>query len=238
MKIIFIRHADPDYENDCLTEVGVQQAQALAEFIKSIPVDNVYSSPLGRAYLTATACYSKDNVVVLDWLKEFGGRPVLEDGTVQCCTWDFMPDYMDKHPYLYDKDKYVHSSELSSAGVTEKYVDTIAKFDQLLEQHGYQRKGSCYKVTDSNTKTIVCFCHLGLMCVLMSRLMNTSYVLLAQHMCASPSSITTFVSEERQQGVAQFRCLGYGTTPHLALKNMQNSFSARFCEVYDSEDRH
>lgn len=238
MKIIFIRHGDPDYENDCLTNEGAQQAQALAEYMKGIHVDNVYSSPFGRAYLTATACYPKEKVVVLDWLKEFYGSPTLQDGTVQCCTWDFFPEYMDEHSYLYDKEKYLHSSELASAGATEKYVDTIAQFDRLLAQHGYQRQGNCYKVTDSNTKTIVCFCHFGLMSVLMSRLMNTSYVLLAQHMCASPSSITTFVSEERQQGVAHFRCLGYGTTPHLVLKNMQNSFSARFCEVFDSDDRH
>lgn len=238
MKIIFIRHGDPNYEKDCLTDVGKQQAQALAEYLKDVPVDTVYSSPLGRAYLTATTCYPKQKVVVLDWLKEFLGSPTLQDGTVQGCTWDFMPDYLDKHPYMYDNNKYLDSSELTSAGVVEKYHNVIAEFDNLLAQYGYQRKGNVYNVTNSNTKTIVCFCHLGLMSVLMSHLMNVPYVVLAQHFCASPSSITVFATEERQQGIAQFRCLGYGTTPHLTLKGMQNSFAARFCEIFLSDDRH
>lgn len=238
MKIIFIRHGDPDYEHDSLTDVGKQQARALAEYLKDVPVDAVYSSPFGRAYLTATTCYPKQKVVVLDWLKEFYGSPTLQDGTTQEITWDFMPNYLDKHPYLYDNNEYLHSSELVSAGATDKYAYTITQFDELLAQYGYQRNGNVYNVTDSNTKTIICFCHLGLMSVLMSRLMNVSYVLLAQHLCASPSSITVFATEERQQGIAQFRCLGYGTTPHLTLKGMQNSFSARFCEIFDSDDRH
>lgn len=238
MKIIFIRHGDPDYEHDSLTDVGKQQAQALAEYLKDVPVDAVYSSPFGRAYLTATTCYPKQKVVVLDWLKEFYGSPTLQDGTTQEITWDFMPNYLDKHPYLYDNNKYLHSAEIVSAGATDKYAYTITQFDELLAQYGYQRNGNVYNVTDSNTKTIICFCHLGLMSVLMSRLMNVSYVLLAQHLCASPSSITVFATEERQKGVAQFRCLGYGTTPHLTLKDMQNSFAARFCEIFDSADRH
>ena len=69
MKIIFIRHGDPNYELDCLTEVGIEQAKALGEYMKDIPVDGVFSSPHGRAYLTAKACYPEDKIVVLDWVR-------------------------------------------------------------------------------------------------------------------------------------------------------------------------
>ena len=31
MRIIFVRHGEPDYENDCLTETGRRQAAAAAE---------------------------------------------------------------------------------------------------------------------------------------------------------------------------------------------------------------
>ena len=238
MKIIFIRHGDPNYELDCLTEVGIEQAKALGEYMKDIPVDGVFSSPHGRAYLTAKACYPEDKIVVLDWLREFYGSPTLDDGTLQDITWDFMPAYMSKHPELYDDNKYLDTPEMLSSGVVPKYHNAIEQFDKLVASYGYERMGKCYKVKDSNTKTIVCFCHLGLMSVLMSRLMNASYILLAQHLCASPSSITVFATEEREQGVAHFRCLGYGTTPHLAKKGIPNSFSARFCEIFLSDDRH
>lgn len=238
MKIVFIRHADPDYQTDSLTPVGIEQAQALAEYMKDIKVDKIYSSPMGRAYLTATNCYPDRNIEVCQWLKEFYGSPVLQDGTMQEVTWDFLPSYISKRASLYDNNVLLDQREIVSAGAADNYKQVMYQFDKLLAEHGYQYENNCYRVNNSNTKTIVIFCHLGLMSVLMSRLMNTSYVMLAQHMCASPSSITVFASEERQQGIAQFRCLGYGTTPHLARKNLANSFAARFCEIFLSEDRH
>jgi probable phosphoglycerate mutase len=32
MRIVFVRHGEPDYENDCLTAEGRRQAAAAAEF--------------------------------------------------------------------------------------------------------------------------------------------------------------------------------------------------------------
>ena len=38
MKLLLIRHGDPDYENDCLTPVGQREAEALAERIAPLPI--------------------------------------------------------------------------------------------------------------------------------------------------------------------------------------------------------
>lgn len=54
MKIIIIRHGDPDYEHDSLTSVGENEAQALAEFLKDMKVDAIFCSPLGRARRTSS----------------------------------------------------------------------------------------------------------------------------------------------------------------------------------------
>ena len=53
MKIIFVRHGHPDYEKDCLTELGHKQAEAAAERLKDEPIWRIYSSTCGRAYETA-----------------------------------------------------------------------------------------------------------------------------------------------------------------------------------------
>ena len=49
MKLIFVRHGDPDYTLDSLTEKGWREAEILAERISSFDVDDFYCSPLGRA---------------------------------------------------------------------------------------------------------------------------------------------------------------------------------------------
>ena len=54
MNLIFIRHAEPDYTIDSLTEKGWREAKLLAERTKDWKVDEVYVSPLGRAQDTAS----------------------------------------------------------------------------------------------------------------------------------------------------------------------------------------
>ena len=53
MRIILIRHGDPNYEKDCLTELGHKQAEAAANRLLSEGIDGIYSSPQGRAMQTA-----------------------------------------------------------------------------------------------------------------------------------------------------------------------------------------
>ena len=45
MRIILIRHGDPNYEKDCLTELGHKQASAAAQRLLSEGIDEIYSSP-------------------------------------------------------------------------------------------------------------------------------------------------------------------------------------------------
>lgn len=51
MRLIFIRHGDPDYVHDTLTEKGKREAELLAQRVKNWDVSKFYVSPLGRAQL-------------------------------------------------------------------------------------------------------------------------------------------------------------------------------------------
>ena len=60
MRIIFIRHGDPDYQNDTLTEKGIREAKLLSErVVKWDNVTQFYCSPLGRAKKTASYSLEK-----------------------------------------------------------------------------------------------------------------------------------------------------------------------------------
>ena len=59
MKIILVRHGDPDYEKDCLTELGHKQAKVVAQRLLKENIDEIYSSPLGRAKQTAEILFPK-----------------------------------------------------------------------------------------------------------------------------------------------------------------------------------
>ena len=59
MRLLLIRHADPDYAIDNLTETGKREAQLRAERIAPMPVKDFFVSPLGRAKATAAPTLEK-----------------------------------------------------------------------------------------------------------------------------------------------------------------------------------
>ena len=64
-------------------------------------------------------------------------------------------------------------------------------------------------------------------------------MVLWHNFCALPSSVTTLVTEEREQGKAAFRMCGFGDISHLYAGDEEPSFQARFCETYSNfEERH
>ena len=73
MRILLIRHGDPDYINDTLTEKGRREAALLAKRAVSMNMGECYKSPLGRAKDTATPCLevTGKTAEILDWLQEF-----------------------------------------------------------------------------------------------------------------------------------------------------------------------
>ena len=57
-----IRHGDPDYSTDSLTPQGKLEAAALADYLCSLKIDRIYSSPLGRAKETASFAEAKSGI--------------------------------------------------------------------------------------------------------------------------------------------------------------------------------
>ena len=59
MKLLIIRHGDPNYEIDSLTEKGWMEAELLSRKLEKMKIDYCYVSPLGRAKDTAKATLQK-----------------------------------------------------------------------------------------------------------------------------------------------------------------------------------
>ena len=240
MKIIFIRHGEPDNPNQTLTKKGFEEVRALAEYYKNESFDYVYFSPLPRAKLTAKAILDikGQSGIEMPWLEEFHHHVIIPGDDKRVLNWDFKPTYITSQKDLYNDEKYL-KTELMKSGNVKKYYDYVTdEFDKLLSEHGYKRDGKIYRVIVENKKTIVIVCHLAVMSVLLSHLMGIPYVILTQHFACAPSGVTTLVSEEREEGIAQFRCLRYGDITHLTIAGQKPSFHGRFCEVFHSDDRH
>ena len=236
MKLIIIRHGDPDYKNDCLTEKGILEAKALIPRMKLIGADEYYVSPLGRARQTAQIALSELNTEpeVLEFLREFPAKiervRAPETGTH---AWDWLPLDWANDPIFYDINTFYNHPVMKSGGVEDCYKNVISEFDKFLVCHGYRKKDNIFEVLDSNHKTICLFCHFGIECVFLSYLLNISPMMLWHSFVALPTSVTTVVTEEREKGIASFRVNGFGDVSHLYAEGIEPSFSARYRECFE-----
>lgn len=238
MEIWIIRHGDPDYVRDSLTEKGVVEAKLLAKRISKQKVTAFYCSPLGRAQKTASYTLAEmgKEAETLPWLREFQGT--VRQGLNKTNCWDRLPDYWSHIDEYYDYDKWL-DVELMRKGKVKKYYDMVVNgVDELLEKHGYKKCGRIYDAVKPNDDVVVLFCHFGVEAVILSRIFSISPMILWHNFRALPTSVTRLVTEEREKGKAIFTCLQYGDLSHLYAGDEQPSFQARFCEQYTDDTRH
>lgn len=257
MRILLIRHGDPDYENDTLTEKGRREAELLAKTADDLKLGSCFVSPLGRARDTAACCLKRTGLTAqtLDWLEEFPAKLDLnlypemrkayqnvrmKDGVyLPRCVWDMLPAYWTAHEEYFDRKKWRESEVARCSDLVQKYDEVIHAFDEFLERYGYVREKQVYRVRKASEETVTFFCHFGITCVLLSHLWNVSPFILWHGLALAPTSVTEVVTEERQKGIASFRGLRLGDISHLYAGYEPASFAARFAEVYDNmEQRH
>lgn len=237
MKILLIRHGDPDYTIDSLTEKGHKEANLLAERIAPMDIAAYYMSPLGRAQKTAEYTLKKAGrtALVLDWAREFD--TLIADGSGgKRIPWDWLPADWTKVPEYYDKDKWFDTPIMKSAGMEDGIKRVYDGLDELIGRHGYKREGKLYRAVSPNNDTIAIFCHFGVTCVILSHLLNISPMILWHGFISAPTSVTTIITEERREGTASFRVNAFGDISHLYKYGEEPAFSGRFCEMYSNKD--
>lgn len=238
MKLLIVRHGDPDYSIDSLTEKGWREAEYLSQRLVKIPADAYYCSPLGRAKDTARATLKKLDRTAQEcpWLREFQAiihRPDNPDHPLIC--WDWLPQDWANEPDFHTRDRWTGHPAMAAGNVDKEYQWVVSSLDELLVRHGYRREGNLYRAERANNDTIVFFCHFGVECVLLSHLLNIPPMLLWHGTIAAPASVTTVTTEERREGCAYFRMSSFGDISHLYVHNEPPAFAGRFIERWGNE---
>lgn len=224
MKLLFIRHGEPNYELDCLTENGVIQAQRLRERLeKTEKIDAVYLSPMGRAQQTGKI-YLEGKILptkTCDWLREFNDGAVTPGYETAVPVWDWYPKYWTEIPEYYDREHFADIAEVAGSSIPQHFADACKGLDEVLAEHGLKREGGLYVKTDNTDKALAFFCHFGITCVMIAHLLGVSPILTLQGLSAEPTAIATLCTDDRFGDRVNFRLHGFGDISHLG--NIGNS---------------
>ena len=237
MKLIFIRHGDPDYKNDTVTERGRREAEALSPRVLAWKADRFFCSPLGRAQDTGKIALQAESgkIETLEWLREFH-VPVLDPVTgEERIPWDFMPAYWTCVEEMYDRHNWVNAPVMQTGDIDSRQAVVRDGLDSLLAFYGYKRQGGFYVTEQGNEQVLVFFCHLGVQFVALSHLLGVSAPVLWQSFFVAPTSVTVVETEEREKGKVAFRCKKLGDTSHLYVAGIEPSGAGFFEPVYGKE---
>ncbi|MBR1764198.1 MAG: histidine phosphatase family protein [Ruminococcus sp.] len=217
MKLLLIRHGEPDYANDCLTDLGRRQAERLGARLKEEEVAAAFTSPMGRARETADIALGDRDVplTVCDWLHEFD--VAVRDGgpDKMVSVWDMTPKLWTRDGLLYDREGFAESELIAGTGAPERYEAARRGLDALLAERGLVREGGIYRRQGDCCETLAFFCHFGATCVLIAHLLGVSPVLTLQGFSAEPTAIATLCTDDRFGSEVNFRLHGYGDISHL-----------------------
>lgn len=217
MKILIIRHGDPDYSIDSLTEKGWREAELLSQRLVEMKIDDFYCSPLGRAKDTAkpTMDKLKREPEILPWLKEFSGviqSPYTNNNRI---PWDLPPSLWADEPDFYDRKTWTKPALMQTGNVEDVYKQTTLGLSELLRKYGWSRSGMLYRCDAKEDITIALFCHCAMGLTIISYLTGTSPFILWHNFFLPTSSVSTIVTETDGNGNAHFRCVQIGDTSHL-----------------------
>ena len=207
MRLYIIRHADPDYANNTITEFGWEEANALAEWLKDVHIDKIYTSPLGRAIDTATPTLKAKGMEseILPWTAEHMDYMLSNQ---------LKPDSDATYSFSIQKGVYDFKDFLDSDRMKTVY-EMQKNSDEVLASFGYSREGYMYKITEPNELTIAVFCHGGFGGAWIAHLLGMAPGLTFPGISLGTSSVTAFHFHNHESGYTRPSLYRLGEIKHI-----------------------
>ena len=204
MLLYLVRHGIPNYATDSLTPDGALQAEAVGKRLAATGIDEIYSSPLGRARQTAepTARLLSKEINIENWMSEsicarsFAGR----NSEGKPVTWAFWQKskligsdlcYEDRDSFSHG---YYYNDETAKAGA--KALGEAS--DEFLLRLGFRKRGigNSYEVVEKNSGRIAVFAHQGFGLHWLSYLTKIPYHILTTSFDISHTGVTIIHFDE------------------------------------------
>jgi len=176
MLLYIIRHGDPDYTTDSLTEKGILQAEAVGKRLAKVGINKVFSSPMGRARQTAEPLCRMLGLsyTVEEWTHEIGDEMFATHPNGSRTSMGGIPSYCFREKGGID---LPFERELEAPIVNETQMDTVFPYLEengrdFLERLGYKEENGVYRILRPNDDRVALFCHAGFARAWISRLLH------------------------------------------------------------------
>lgn len=223
MRLYYIRHGQPIYEPDSLTELGEAQARALAKRLSVIGIDRIFSSTSNRAYQTAKATSEQTGkeITQLEFTHEkYAAQEFVFENEKGERVWAFFSQnareiFADKA--LAFNEKWYEDNRFSQYSFKMGVERVNANVDEWLLSLGYRhnRQRRVYEVVNSTQENVALFAHGGFGEIFMSSVLDIPYPLFCNHFDYLGHSQVTVIDFAEHNGIVIPKVLTYSNDGHL-----------------------
>ena len=228
MLLYFIRHGDPIYDPDSLTDKGKLQAELLSERLSEFKIDKIYSSTSERALQTAmpTAKKLALNICKLDWCNEKYAGEEFSIQRKSGSVWMFEDEptlkVFNKKEIRQLDDLWYEDSYFRQSGAKSGMLRINKQVDEWIKTFGYKhdRENHKYISVDRHPERIALFAHGGFGMAFLSSLLDIPYPLFCLHFQYSVLSCMTVIDFSGNEEICP-KIVEYSNDSHLYKANLK-----------------
>ena len=233
MLLYIIRHGDPDYETDSLTERGVLQAEAVGKRMADAGITRVFSSPMGRARQTAepTCRLLGLDYTVEPWAHEIGDEHRLTpypDGELKSVSLVDRVHFRQDGGINLSYEQAFQAPGFSTSGMKAAQDTITAGGRDFLERLGYKEENGVYRILAPNNDKVALFCHAGMGRIFVSYLLHIPLHLMWAGFNYTHSGVTIIEFKNSKTGYTVPRLLCYSDMSHLYAAGLDMKYCGRF----------
>ncbi len=224
MYLYIVRHGDPIYVTDTLTERGKLQAEAVGKRIAAAGVSRIFSSPMGRAKETAEpACRLLGlDYTIEEWTHEIEDERLTPypDGVLKSVS--LLPNVVFREngnvDLPYDRALSCTGMNESNMGVAVDYIERNGK--AFLERLGYREENGVYRILYPNEEKVALFCHAAFTRAWLSVLLHIPLHMMWSSFSLTHTGVTVLEFKNYESGFTAPRCLCFSDMSHLYAEGL------------------
>ena len=232
MLLYIVRHGDPDYEKDCLTERGRLQAEAVGKRIFDSGINQIYASPMGRARETAApAC----RLLGLPCQIEPWAHEVEEDRLTPFPDGELKSVSVVQNTYYRENGAIdiPYDRCFDAPGFSTSRMDKATKIIEdggrdFLERLGYKEENGVYRILRPNEDKVALFCHTFLARTWLSTLLHIPYHIMWAGFVYNFTGVTVVEFKNNPDGFTAPRVLCYSDMSHFYGEGLPMTYENRF----------
>lgn len=219
MLLYIVRHGDPDYATDALTERGRLQAEAVGKRMVAAGINQIYSSPMGRARQTAEpACRLLGLPCQIEpWAHEVEKERLSPEpyGKPTSVTYIQNTYYRENGGIDLPYDRAYEAVGFRSSGMKQA-VEYIARNGrEFLERLGYREENGVYRILRKNEDRVALFCHSVFARAWLSTLLHIPIHLMWSGFTYTHTGVTVLEFKNNENGITAPCCCCYSDMSHL-----------------------